>query len=161
MISVDIGGYRFQLRAAAVVAHDRFVLLHRLEGHEFWALPGGRVEPGEDARSTLVREMSEELAEPVECGELVYVVENFFSHAGRPNHEVGLYFAARLKPGSALLDRSRSHWGSEGVHRLEFRWFAVEQLTALDLRPSFLRQSLSQPDLQFQHVVQRDPEGSR
>jgi ADP-ribose pyrophosphatase YjhB (NUDIX family) len=155
MISVDIGGFRFQLRAAAVVVHDRFVLLHRLEGDEFWALPGGRVEPGEDARSTLIREMNEELAEPVECGELVYVVENFFTHAGRPNHEVGLYFATRLKPGSVLLDRSRSHWGVEGVDRLEFRWFSVEQLTGVDLRPSFLLQSLSQPALQFQHFVQR------
>ena len=155
MISVDVGGFRFQLRAAAVVADDRFVLLHRLEGDEFWALPGGRVEPGEDARSTLVREMNEELAESVECDELLYVVENFFTHASKPNHEVGLYFATRLKPGSVLLDRSRSHWGAEGGNRLEFRWFAVEQLTSVDLRPSFLRQALSQTVLQFQHVVQR------
>ena len=155
MISVDIGGLRFQLRAAAVIVDDRSVLLHRLEGDEFWALPGGRVEPGEDARSTLVREMNEELAESVECDDLVYVVENFFTHAGKPNHEVGLYFAKRLKPESVLLNKARSHWGAEGGYRLEFRWFAVEQLTKVDLRPSFLRQSLSQSVLQFQHVVQR------
>ena len=99
--------------------------------------------------------MNEELAESVECDELLYVVENFFTHASKPNHEVGLYFATRLKPGSVLLDRSRSHWGAEGGNRLEFRWFAVEQLTSVDLRPSFLRQALSQTVLQFQHVVQR------
>ena len=155
MISVDVGGFRFQLRAAALVVTDRSVLLHRLEGDEFWALPGGRVEPGEDARSTLVREMNEELAESVECDELMYVVENFFTHASKPNHEVGLYFITRLRPESVLLDRSRSHWGAEGNRRLEFRWFAVEQLTAVGLRPSFLRQSLSQTVLQFQHIVQR------
>lgn len=48
MISVNIAGHRFQLRAAAVVVHGGFVLLHRLQGDAFWALPGGRVEPGED-----------------------------------------------------------------------------------------------------------------
>jgi len=123
MIAVDIGGFRFQLRAAAVIVDDRSVLLHRLEGDEFWALPGGRVEPDEDARSTLVREMNEELAESVECDDLVYVVENFFTHAGKPNHEVGLYFVTRLKHESVLLNKARSHWGAEGGHRLEFRWF--------------------------------------
>jgi ADP-ribose pyrophosphatase YjhB (NUDIX family) len=108
MISVDVGCFRFQLRAAAVVIHDRFVLLHRLEGDEFWALPGGRVEPGEDARSALIREMGEELTETVKCDELLYVVENFFAHAGKPNHEIGLYFATRLSPRSELFEKSRS-----------------------------------------------------
>ena len=155
MISVDIAGHRFQLRAAAVVVHDGFALLHRLEGDEYWALPGGRVEPGEDAQSTLQREMMEELNERVECAELLYVVENFFEHAGKPNHENGLYFRVQLAPASRLLDKSRSHAGVEGGKRLEFRWFAVEQLAEVDVRPSFLRESLARRPLGFQHIVQR------
>lgn len=155
MISVDIAGHRFQLRAAAVVEHGGSVLLHRLEGDLFWALPGGRVEPGEDARATLAREMTEELNESVECAELLYVVENFFVHASRPHHEIGLYFRAHLSPASVVLDTARSHAGVEGSSRLEFRWFSRDELHEVDLRPSFLRQSLSQPALGFQHIVQR------
>ena len=155
MISVEIVGHRFQLRAAAVVVHDGFVLLHRLEGDEYWALPGGRVEPGEDGQSTLVREMMEELGERVECSDLLYVVENFFEHASKPNHEIGLYFRVQLAQVSRLLDKSRSHDGVEGDKQLEFRWFSVAQLHDMDLRPSFLRGSLSRPTLDFQHVVQR------
>ena len=154
MISIDIAGTRFQLRAAAVIVHDRSVLLHRAEGDAFWALPGGRVEPGEDGRSTVVREMNEELAEPVECGELLYVVENFFTHAGKPNHEVGLYFITHLRPASVLLDKSCSHWGVEGDARLEFRWFDAGLLADVDLRPTLLRHALTQPVLQFEHRVQ-------
>lgn len=155
MISVDIAGHRFQLRAAAVVVDDGRVLLHRLEGDTYWALPGGRVEPGEDARATLVREMAEELSESVECTELLYVVENFFVHEGKPNHEIGLYFRAQLVPASALLDKSRSHVGIEGSKRLEFRWFSTASLGEVDLRPSFLRESLAGPSPGFQHIVQR------
>lgn len=155
MISVDIAGHRFQLRAAAVAVHDGFVLLHRLEGDEYWSLPGGRVEPGEDARSTLEREMLEEVNERVECADLLYVVENFFEHACKPNHEIGLYFRVELAPASRLLDKSRSHAGVEGGKRLEFRWFAVARIHDVDLRPSFLRRSLSPPTLGFQHIVQR------
>jgi 8-oxo-dGTP pyrophosphatase MutT (NUDIX family) len=155
VISVDIAGYRFQLRAAAIVVHDGFVLLHRLRGDEYWSLPGGRVEPGEEARTTLKREMAEELNEPVECTDLLYVVENFFEHANKPNHEIGLCFRVHLGPASKLLDKARSHSGVEGGKPLEFRWFLAENLQKIDVRPSFLRSALSQPTLGCQHIVQR------
>lgn len=156
MVSVHLGGQRFQVRAAAVVCHEGAVLLHRLEGDAYWALPGGRVEVGEDARTTLQREMHEELAEPVACGELLFLVESFFTHAGTPNHEIGLYFSAELPPASALLDQQRAHWGVEGHARLEFRWFDLTQLEAVDLRPAFLRLALQAPRLSFRHIVHRD-----
>jgi ADP-ribose pyrophosphatase YjhB (NUDIX family) len=156
VISVDIAGFRFQLRAAAVIIHAQSVLLHRLEGDTYWALPGGRVEPGEDARATLIREMQEELDEAVEVDDLLYVVENFFSYADKPNHEVGMYFKARFRPQSPLLNQTRTHWGVEGTRRLEFQWFACDQLPQVDLRPTFLQQALNKPVLQFAHVVQRD-----
>ena len=106
MISVEIDGHRFQVRAAAVVEHDNHILLHRAESDSFWALPGGQVEPSENAQATLVREMIEELDEPIVCGELLYLVENFFDYLNKPNHEIGLYFRAQLH--SCLLYTSPS-----------------------------------------------------
>lgn len=156
MVSVDIAGTRFQLRAAAVILHQRSVLLHRLDGDAFWALPGGRVEPGEDARTTLVREMQEELDERVVVDGLTFLVENFFTHANQPHHEVGMYFQAGLQAHSPLLDLSRTHWGVESGRRLEFRWFLCDQLADVDLCPHFLRQALAKPLLQFEHVVHRE-----
>lgn len=109
MISVDIAGHRFQLRAAAVVLHAGHVLLHRHEDDDFRALPGGRVEPGEDAASTVVREMREELGESIACDALLYLAENFFMQAGqtRPTciHAPGRRKGSRQSPtiaGSSL-----------------------------------------------------------
>lgn len=155
MISVLLGGHRFQLRAAAVIVHGGHVLLHRLEDDGFWALPGGRVEPGESASTTVCREMQEELDEAVDCGALLYTVENFFEYGGQPNHEIGLYFQATLPTGSRLFDKTRSHAGVEGRHRLEFRWFPVAQLGAIDVQPRFLRTVLARPEPSHQHVVQQ------
>ncbi|MDR7151319.1 8-oxo-dGTP pyrophosphatase MutT (NUDIX family) [Hydrogenophaga palleronii] len=147
--------HSIQFRAAAVVVHEGFVLLHQRAGDAFWALPGGRIERGEDARSALVREMNEELSAPIDCGELLYVVENFFNHGGQPHHEIGLYFLAQFNAATPLLDKSKCHRGVEGLKRLDFQWFAPDELPALDLRPAFLRGVISQPVLAFQHLVQR------
>ena len=155
MISVDIGAHRFQVRAAAIFIRNGSVLLHRLEYDAYWALPGGRVEPGEEAARTIVREMREELGEEVVSGPLAFAVENFFELRGRPNHELGFYFEASLSADSPLLDATRSHWRTEGVQRLEFRWFALDALDQLDLRPSFLKQGLAPLRPGFEHVVQR------
>jgi ADP-ribose pyrophosphatase YjhB (NUDIX family) len=153
MISFDLGRYTFQLRAAAIFRSNGRVLLHRLEGDDYWSLPGGRVEPGEDAATTVVREMQEELGEAVTCGELACVVENFFEVRGKRHHEIGLYLLASFGHDAKLLDITRSHAGVEGDRRLEFRWFAITQLADVDVRPSFLRQALAEPGLRFQHAV--------
>lgn len=155
MISIDLGSHKFQVRAAAIFIWQGSVLLHRLEEDCFWALPGGRVEPGENAAKAVVREMREELEQDVICGPLTYVVENFFEDRGKQNHEVGFYFQASFAAGSRLLDATRSHIGIEGTRRLEFRWFDLASLGEVDLRPSFLRQSLSEPIPHFKHVVQQ------
>ena len=155
MISFDAGSHRFQVRAAAIFIWNEMVLLHRLEQDEFWALPGGRVEPGEDAATTVVREMQEELDEMVTCGSLAFAVENFFEGHGKPNHELGFYFQASLSKKSPLLDASRSHLGKEGERALEFRWFPLAALEAVDLRPSFLRRALAESPIAFEHIVQR------
>jgi ADP-ribose pyrophosphatase YjhB (NUDIX family) len=155
MISFDVANHRFTLRAAAIFLQDNSVLLHRLADDAIWALPGGRVEPGEDAASAVVREMLEEVAERVQCGELVFLVENFFEHQSQSQHEIGLYFFAHLEPESPLRVSSHSHFGVEGSKRLEFRWFPRSELSQVNLHPSFLRTALAKPRLLFEHVVHR------
>jgi 8-oxo-dGTP pyrophosphatase MutT (NUDIX family) len=114
-------------------------LLHRAEGDDFWALPGGRVELGEDAATTIVRELNEELGVSVVCGTLQFIVENLYLYAGKSHHEIGWYFAAALPFNSPLLDKMRSHFGNEDGVSLEFCWFDARALKDVDLRPAFLK----------------------
>lgn len=146
---------RIRLRAAAVLALDGAVLLHRLAGDGFWALPGGKVEPGESAAEALVREFREELAVEITVGRLACVAENFFVHRGAAEHEVGLYFMAAPAPGSRLACEPGPYAGVEPDRRLEFAWFTPQALALLDLRPAFLRDLLRDPDPAFRHIVHR------
>ncbi len=158
MIAFDTHDHRFHLRAAAIcLRKDRTeILLHRLEGDPIWALPGGRVEAGEDAASGVVREMLEETGEAVSCERLVYVVENFYVHNTQAHHEVGFYFLIQLPASSTLLRSSAPWFGEEGNRRLEFGWFATSTLASMNLHPVFLRSALGSALPAFAHIVQRN-----
>jgi len=108
---------------------------------------------GEAACQTLLREFIEELDLQIECGHLVCTGENFFEYDGEPHHEIGLYFAVSLPPSCALLDKSRTHVGTEAGRKLEFSWFLTSQLQRIDMRPSVLRVALVSGTLP-RHFVQ-------
>ncbi|MFZ6678288.1 NUDIX hydrolase [Undibacterium sp. Tian12W] len=156
MISFDIDEYRYNLRAAAIILNGDRVLLHKIEGDAFWCVPGGRVDAGEQAAATVVREMQEELSEQVTCGKLLWTVENFFEYRQQKHHELGLYFLVHLSPASRLLTSAGPYIGNEGKLKLTFAWFKRTELMALDVRPSFLAQALAEPTLLMQHVVHHE-----
>ncbi len=155
MLSLVTQGYRFHLRAAAIIQHAGFTLLHRAEGDDFWALPGGRVEPGENASASVARELLEELNEQVVPEELRYVVENFFEHGGEHHHELGLYFSTQLQAHSGILDKTLTYEGIEGKRTLFFKWFNPSELANTDVRPKFLATLLQSKSGEIRHIIQR------
>ncbi len=143
MISFRINSHRFHLRAAAIVLEHDHLLLHKREDDNFWALPGGRVEAGEEASRTIIREFREELNLGVTCNALCGVCKNFFDSDGEPHHELGLYFSVSLPARSEIRNTGQLHMGVEGGRRLEFKWFSLLELPEIDFRPVTLRDSLA------------------
>ena len=156
MISFDTPTHRFHLRAAAVIVHEGSVLLHRANGDDFWALPGGRVAPGESLAHAVEREMLEELGVKVNVGALALVIENFFSHGGKEHHEVGLYFYATPERRCHLLTERGPYLGREGSRPLTFAWFTPSELSSVQLRPIVLAEVLFKPNANVAHIVHHD-----
>jgi ADP-ribose pyrophosphatase YjhB (NUDIX family) len=71
MITFDRDGARFTYRTVGVCVEDYYALLHRAEPDDFWSLPGGRVEIGEESAPVLRRELREELGAEAEVGRLL------------------------------------------------------------------------------------------
>ena len=106
---------------------DRVVLVTRghppIQGQ--WSIPGGVLEVGELVREAAIREAREETGLTVEPGELLGVFDRVLRHAdGRVQyHYVLVDFLCRPVGGELLA-------ASDAV---EVRWFACEELPALNL----------------------------
>jgi 8-oxo-dGTP diphosphatase len=109
---------------AAIVADGRVLACARAEPPEMagrWEFPGGKVEPGEDEVTALVRECEEELGVTVEvCGR---VGDDVVLGHGRAILRV---YAARLV----------DHAVPRLIEHAELRWLAADELDSVPWLPA-------------------------
>ncbi len=98
--------------AAVIVSSGRVLLTQRKRGTHLagaWEFPGGKVEPDEDPRDALIRELAEEIGVTVTVGDIVEVTY----HRYPSKNVLLLFYEARLSPGSPeprALDVAAVRW---------------------------------------------------
>lgn len=160
MITFDSHTARFTLRVAGVVLHHNHILAQWSERDDFWFLPGGRAELLESTPNTLMREMYEELGVEITIERLLWVVENFFVHRGKPGHEVGFYFLMTLPSGSDLYVLDEPILRSEDGQEIRFQWFSLDQLDTIMFYPTWLRAALHNLPHHIEHIVHIDEQSA-
>lgn len=156
MIVIDNEHGKFSLRVAGILLRSGHVLLHQLAGTNHWSLPGGRLELLEDSRTALARELREELDVETVVGDLIWVVENFFTEAPRA-HELALYYRVMLPSDSPDTAGDQPFTRTDGNDRLFFQWFPLDGLDAIALFPTFLRAGLRDLPAGTTHLIHLDP----
>ena len=100
--------------AGVIVEGARVLLSQRKSGTHLagaWEFPGGKVEPGEDPRDALARELQEELGIDVEVGEPLEIT----FHRYPTKSVLLLFFAAARRSGSPeprAIDVAAVRWAS-------------------------------------------------
>jgi len=115
---------RLLVVAALIEQRGRVLLSQRREDQSFalhWEFPGGKVEPGEDPRDALVREIREELGCTVRTGDVVDVV----FHAYPAFDLVMPVYRARIVHGTARPAQVAA-----------IAWIARSQLARMTLPPA-------------------------
>ncbi|WP_169713812.1 NUDIX hydrolase [Paludifilum halophilum] len=144
MLTFETEKGRFNFRVAGIAIREDKVLLHRLEGEDFWSLPGGRGEFLENTRDTLEREFREEVGVVPEVDRLLWVVENFYYYDDRDVHELAFYYAITL-PEKSLVRGMKPFRVREGDGQvLLFQWHRLKDMEKVTLYPAFLGTALKE-----------------
>ncbi|HUT82785.1 MAG TPA: NUDIX hydrolase [Candidatus Bathyarchaeia archaeon] len=136
-------------RVAGVIIKNNRILLHRSEIDDFWALPGGSIKFMETYEKAIKREFKEELNIKIEVGRLLWVLENYFEYQNEKIHSIEFYFLITPLDSEEKLS-SEEFFGKEehfyhekyGQLKLIFKWFSLNELAEIDLRPKILKQEL-------------------
>jgi 8-oxo-dGTP pyrophosphatase MutT (NUDIX family) len=133
------------LIARAIVVRDGAILVNRSRNEktneEYFALPGGHIDEGEDCVIALEREFREELDATIAVYDLVFVSESIY--AGRRQsearrHELVLYFHADLA--SDLKENGKEIQSPEKDKN--FQWLQLEAVPTSNLLPASLKEYL-------------------
>jgi 8-oxo-dGTP pyrophosphatase MutT (NUDIX family) len=148
-LAFNTGQNRLNIRAAAVIIHDGYLLCDREEGIDWAFLPGGRVKRGETSRQALIREMREELNIDINVRSPHFITESFFFHEDLRFHEMGFYFLVKKPENLAFTPNDVCH-----VHEEDGKKF-VHSWVPLDLKS--LEEAQVQPKALLPHFIDLPP----
>lgn len=116
---------RIHKTARCIIARQGSVLLMRAKGSAYSGLPGGHIDPGEQAIDALIREIREELGP--ELGFIKWLATIEHDWEGELVHESMELYAAHTLPLSVPLRALEAHLTAVWV-----QWYLVE---TVGLRP--------------------------
>ncbi len=121
----EIEGIQLIRRGRAVIKKDSRMLMCQRVGTDYWYLPGGKLDLGEDARLGLIREIREETGCEGCTDKLIGVYEHVYRDVRRGRvHEINFVFSFDF-PGSLpkIVESKEIH--------LRFAWIDIEGLREL------------------------------
>jgi ADP-ribose pyrophosphatase YjhB (NUDIX family) len=134
-----------ELIARAIVILDGAVLVNRTHNkntdEDYYAVPGGHVEPKESCIDALRREFREELDAELAIEDMCFVSESIYLGRRREDsirHEVVLYFNA--SPIGPLQENNGVIFSPE--EKKNFRWLSLTELPDANLLPVALKEFL-------------------
>lgn len=154
-IKCDEGNFKF--RVSGILKNEDKYLVVKINDNNFYCLPGGHVELGEDTNTAILREMAEELGFEVNIEKMVCVVQNFFKGIdGKCFHELGWYYVVSPKDISQVNTKDYVRFENDKgkIQKLDFKWATLEELKDMDFRPKEIINEITKEN--FSNIIKRD-----
>ena len=135
MIEFDIDDVHFNFRTSAIViSHDeKRILMTTKKDMNYYTLPGGRVQGGEDTSETIRRRFKEELGIDIEVTALKLIIESFFKLKGKDYHELQYFYVIKV------LDEKYEGMTEQFKGQVEdniYEWINIDDLDTITYRPA-------------------------
>lgn len=157
-LEINDGDSKLKIRANGVIVHENKVLMCTINQNDFWCCPGGHIHLNEDSKTAVLREIKEEVEVDFDDAKLMMIMESFFqSKKGKHFHEISFYYLMQGEiPEKKLHDWEVDEHDEDKIVHLIFKWFDINKLDGIDIRPGNLRQILKDKDYKLKHVIRND-----
>lgn len=157
-IKIKNDKYTFKFRVSGVIIKDNKVLLLEMDDAGFFCLPGGHVELGETTEEAMLREMMEETTKETYIKKYLGVIENYFTNKHNINiHEIAFYYLMDFKEDNIDIKDLIRIEDDQGVKvKLNFKWFNLDELDNINIKPEYLKEILAKDNLEFNHLIIKD-----
>ncbi|MCB1193898.1 MAG: NUDIX hydrolase [Leptospiraceae bacterium] len=119
---------KLRVRVAAIIYNSSGEILliqQKKKNKLYWLLPGGGIEFGETAINALERELKEELNLTLKSADFLFINESIDPEGNR--HLIQLVFQTQVDDSPKIPEQDKTIQ--------DFRFFRVDELEGLDLRP--------------------------
>ena len=153
-LTLNVLDYKLNIRAAGIIIHNGKVLVHRNVNSDHYALVGGRVEIGEDLKTTLKRKIKEEMGKEIEITGYVSTIENFFEMKGSKFHEIMFVHRAEFKnEEDKKIEFTLKN--IEGEDYLQYEWLEIEKIEEYPIVPQIIKNVLKEGEFPV-HKINND-----
>ena len=132
--------FSFHYRVAGLIEQNGKFLIQKIDGYDYYILPGGHVKLGESSEAAIRREILEEVGCDIKSSKLFCVHENFYMKNGVLEHFIENYFL--INPESELNNNNWSVQENDDgrIFNYNFYWLSTDEIKNIDLKPTVIKE---------------------
>lgn len=153
VITMQEEGTRFNARVGAIIYNeDKTKILIENQYDKRYMFPGGRIDVHEDSKTSIERELIEELNLKADLN-LRYIVEMFIKSPKTKYHEIGFYFVTKINE-DLVENNFKSLDGDSYFIWVSIKYLDKYNMLAKPIKDKVINNEIS--DNGLEHIVYRE-----
>ena len=153
VITMQEEGTRFGARVGAIIYNeDKTKILIENQHDKRYMFPGGRIDVHEDSKTSIERELIEELNLKTDLN-LKYIVEMFIKSPKTKYHEIGFYFVTKIN--EKFIENNFKSWDGDSY----FIWVSIKDLNKYNMLAKPIQDKVINNEITdnvLEHIVYRE-----
>lgn len=153
VITIQEEGTRFNARVGAIIYNeDKTKILIENQHDKRYMFPGGRIDVHEDSKTSIERELIEELNLKADIN-LKYIVEMFIKSPKTKYHEIGFYFVTKIN--KDLIENNFKSLDGDSY----FIWVPIKDLDKYNMLAKPIKDKVINNEItdnNLEHIVYRE-----